>query len=42
MLAFLPILLMILFYGGVLVALVYLIIKRIEEKKHEDFEKRDN
>jgi len=42
MLTLLPFLLMILFYGGILVALVYLIIKRIEEKKHEDFEKRDN
>ena len=42
MLTFSPFLLMILFYGGILVALVYLIIKRIEEKKHEDFEKRDN
>ncbi|MCB0401300.1 MAG: hypothetical protein KDD41_04405 [Flavobacteriales bacterium] len=23
-------------------ALIYLIVKRIEDKKHEDFEKRDN
>ncbi|MDN5205117.1 hypothetical protein QQ008_27265 [Fulvivirgaceae bacterium BMA10] len=29
-------------FGAILVILVYLIIKRIKTKKHEDFEKRDN
>lgn len=42
MLALIPFILMILFYGSIFIALVYLILKRIEEKKHEDFEQRDN
>lgn len=31
-----------LFIGGCLIALVYLIAKRIEDKKNEDFGDRDN
>jgi hypothetical protein len=31
-----------LFYGFVLIALIYLIVKRIKDKNQEDFEKRDN
>ncbi len=38
----LPLLFMFLFYGGLLVLLIYFIIKRIEDKSKEDFEKRDN
>jgi len=37
-----PILLIIAFYGVIASTLVYLIVKRIEEKGKEDFEKRDN
>ena len=40
--AWIPVVLMVLFYGSILVALIYLIIQRIEEKRHENFEKRDN
>ena len=32
----------VLFWVSLLVILIYLAIKRIETKKHEDFEKRDN
>lgn len=42
MLDFIPLLFMILFYGGIAVVFIILIIRRIEEKRHEDFEKRDN
>jgi hypothetical protein len=31
-----------LFYGFILIALIYLIVKRIKDKNQEDFEKRDN
>jgi heme/copper-type cytochrome/quinol oxidase subunit 2 len=31
-----------LIFIGIIVALIYLIIKRIDEKKNEDFEKRNN
>ena len=31
-----------LFWGGFLIILVYLIFQRIKEKKKEDFEDRDN
>lgn len=31
-----------LFYGFIFIALIYLIVKRIKDKKQEDFEKRDN
>ncbi len=31
-----------LFWGFIVVALIYLIFKRIEDKKKENFEKRDN
>jgi len=37
-----PGLLLILFYGGLFLLLVYLIIKRIKDKKSENFEQRDN
>ncbi len=33
---------MFLIYGGFIGVLVYLVIKRIEDKKNEKFEKRDN
>ncbi len=39
--AFLPILIMILVYGGAFAILVYLIVQRIEDRRKEDFEKRD-
>ena len=39
--AFLPILIMILVYGSIAVILLYLIVKRIEDRRKEDFEKRD-
>ncbi len=39
---FLPFLLMFLFYGGLFILLIYFVIKRIEDKSKEDFEKRDN
>jgi uncharacterized membrane protein YhaH (DUF805 family) len=32
----------ILFYGLIIVALIYLIVKRLKDKDKEDFEKRDN
>lgn len=38
----LPLLLMFLFYGGLFVLLIYFVVKRIEDKSKEDFEKRDN
>jgi len=37
-----PLVLMFLFYGFLLVALIVFIVKRIKDKKNEDFEKRDN
>ncbi len=40
--AWIPLVLIFLFYGGILAALIYLIIERIDEKKHENFEQRDN
>lgn len=40
--AFIPILFMILLYGGLFVLLLYFIIKRIEAKSKENFEQRDN
>lgn len=39
---FFPLIAMLLFYGGILFVLIYLVLKRIKEKKKEDFEKRDN
>ncbi|WP_281501036.1 hypothetical protein [Cellulophaga sp. F20128] len=37
-----PIFIMILIYGSVFMILIYLIVKRIADKKKENFEKRDN
>ncbi|MFS4447727.1 hypothetical protein [Maribacter sp. 2307UL18-2] len=37
-----PLLPMLLIYGGLFGVLIYLVIRRIEEKGKEDFEKRDN
>ncbi len=37
-----PLLPILLVYGSLFGILLYLILKRIEDKKHEDFEKRDN
>lgn len=37
-----PGLLFLLFYGGLFVILIYLIFKRIEDKRNEEFEQRDN
>jgi len=37
-----PVLLMILIYGSFFAVIIYLIFKRIEDKKKENFEKRDN
>jgi len=31
-----------LFWGGILIILIYLIFRRIDRKKKEDFEDRDN
>jgi len=39
---YLPVVFMMLFYGGMLCILVYLVFKRIAAKGKEDFEKRDN
>jgi len=33
---------MVLIYGSAFVVVMYLLIKRIEEKQKEDFEQRDN
>ena len=38
----LPFLLMFLFYGVIFILLIYFVIKRLEDKSKEDFEKRDN
>ncbi len=40
--SYFPVVVMIIIYGGLLVALIYLIFKRIADKKKENFEKRDN
>lgn len=42
LLSFMQLALMILFYGGLIGALIYLIIRRIHQKGNEDFEDRDN
>lgn len=34
--------LVILFYGFIIVALIYFIVKRVNDKADENFEKRDN
>lgn len=39
---YLPIIFMILVYGSLFCLLIYFIIKRIDAKKKEDFEKRNN
>jgi len=39
---FLPILLVFLFYGFIVAALLYFIVKRINDKSKEKFENRDN
>jgi len=38
----LPVFLAFIIYGGFFAILIYLIVKRIEDKKKENFEKRDN
>lgn len=40
--ALIPIFFMILIYGAFFCAIIYLIVKRLEDKKNERFEKRDN
>tara|TARA_R110002049_G_scaffold306430_1_gene504876 strand:- start:619 stop:747 length:129 start_codon:yes stop_codon:yes gene_type:complete len=42
MYSLIPIFIMMLIYGSVFAIIIYLIFKRIEDKKKEDFEKRDN
>ena len=42
LLSFIQLALMILFYGGLIGVLVYLIIRRVHQKANEDFEDRDN
>jgi len=37
-----PVLFIVLIYGGLLSILIYLIFKRLEDKKKEKFEQRDN
>ena len=37
-----PVLIMIMVYGTILGLIIYLIVKRVEDKKKETFEKRDN
>ena len=37
-----PGLFLLLLYGGLFLILVYLILKRIKDKKNENFEQRDN
>ena len=39
---FIPLILMLLIYGGFFAILIYLVAKRIKDKKKETFEKRDN
>ncbi len=40
--SFFPIVVMVVVYGGILAAIIYLIFKRIADRKNENFEKRDN
>jgi hypothetical protein len=42
LLEILPLIVMFLFYGGLFALLIYFVVKRIEDKSKEDFEKRDN
>lgn len=37
-----PLIIPILIYGGSLAIIIYLIVRRVKEKKNETFEKRDN
>ncbi len=39
---FFPVVFMLLIYGGFFAIIIYLIGKRIKDKKKENFEKRDN
>lgn len=39
---YVPLVLFVLIFGGLFCLLLYLIVKRKEDKRHEDFEKRDN
>jgi len=42
LLEFLPLLILFVIYGGIFGLLVYFVFKRLEDKKKENFEKRDN
>ncbi len=39
---YIPMLFIILMFGGILSILIYFIIKRLEDRKKENFEKREN